>query len=96
MAIKPTCDCKGCGKELTAFGALLLGPLEGAKRRKFHICEECFPRIRNAALAECSMMGFPRSAPFLLGTPNKQGAVTEYDMTVQIFGTILRDLLRSD
>jgi 8-oxo-dGTP diphosphatase/2-hydroxy-dATP diphosphatase len=45
MAIKPTCD--KCGKELTAFGALLFSPpgiekMAKNETKKFHICVGCY------------------------------------------------------
>lgn len=43
MAIKPVCD--KCGKELREFGAILFGPPEKNKVRKFHLCRKCYREI---------------------------------------------------
>lgn len=41
MAIRPTCD--KCGKELKAFGAILLSPPdEQSTVKKYHICVDCY------------------------------------------------------
>lgn len=43
MAISPKCDNKECGQELIKFGAILLSPPnELGKRRKYHLCKDCF------------------------------------------------------
>ncbi|MBS3058642.1 MAG: hypothetical protein J4478_04550 [Candidatus Diapherotrites archaeon] len=45
MAIKPICD--SCGKELDKFGALLFSPPDsGNIVRKFHVCVECFEKLK--------------------------------------------------
>ena len=45
MAIKPICD--KCKKELKDFGAILLSPPDiENKVRKFHICKECYKKIK--------------------------------------------------
>lgn len=44
MAIKPYCDI--CGRELTEFGAILLGPPDKQSlTKKFHLCTDCYARI---------------------------------------------------
>ena len=44
MAIKP--HCYFCKKELTQFGAILLGPpRRGGVVDKFHLCRVCFGNI---------------------------------------------------
>lgn len=44
MAISPTCD--KCGRELTAFGAILLSPPDAdGKVKKWHICKECYAKM---------------------------------------------------
>ena len=40
--IKPTCDIKGCGKELDDFGAIILSPPNGELVLKKHICKKCY------------------------------------------------------
>lgn len=45
MSIKPLCDI--CKKELIEFGAILLSPPdESSKVKKFHICNECYEKIK--------------------------------------------------
>ena len=45
MAINPCCD--KCKKELIEFGAILLSPPDKVGNvRKFHICKDCFEKIR--------------------------------------------------
>jgi hypothetical protein len=45
MAIKPTCS--KCKKELDDFGAILFSPPdEESKVEKFHICKECYNKIK--------------------------------------------------
>jgi hypothetical protein len=49
MAIKPACD--SCGKELKKFGAILLSPPSKSKAvKKFHLCENCYRRIKKAEI----------------------------------------------
>ena len=44
MAITPICD--KCGRELTAFGAILFSPPnEKSEVKKFHICVDCYNAI---------------------------------------------------
>ena len=44
MAIKPKCD--KCGKELTEFGAILLGPPNKKNEvKKFHLCTTCYKKV---------------------------------------------------
>ena len=44
MAIRPVCD--RCGKELTAFGALLFSPPDTESTvKKFHICIDCYGEL---------------------------------------------------
>ena len=46
MAIKPNCD--KCEKELLDFGAILFGPPDkDSKVEKFHICKECYEKIKD-------------------------------------------------
>ena len=43
--IKPICDF--CKKELQDFGAILFSPPDNDNRvRKFHICKECFKKLK--------------------------------------------------
>ncbi len=44
MAIKPACD--RCKKELNDFGALLFSPPKNKGVKKFHICNECYEKIK--------------------------------------------------
>lgn len=45
MAIKPVCD--QCGKELTAFGAILLSPPnKKGDVAKYHLCVECYTKFQ--------------------------------------------------
>ncbi len=44
MAIKPICD--KCKTELSEFGAILFSPPEGKNVKKFHICKECYEKIK--------------------------------------------------
>jgi len=44
MAIAPKCD--KCGKELAAFGAILLSPPNKLSQvQKFHLCGECYKQV---------------------------------------------------
>lgn len=45
MAIKPVCD--RCKKELNDFGAILFSPPKGKNVKKFHICGECYEKIKD-------------------------------------------------
>lgn len=44
MVINPICD--KCKKELNDFGAILLSPPQGHDIKKFHICKECYEKIK--------------------------------------------------
>jgi hypothetical protein len=45
MAITPLCD--KCKKELTDFGAILLSPPNNDSMvRRFHICKECYEKMK--------------------------------------------------
>jgi hypothetical protein len=47
MSIKPSCD--KCKKELDDFGGILLSPPdEDNKVEKFHLCKECYRKIKNS------------------------------------------------
>lgn len=44
MAITPICD--KCGKELTAFGAILFSPPNAKSEvKKYHICAPCYEKL---------------------------------------------------
>ena len=42
--IKPICDY--CKMELEYFGAILLSPPNGLIVKKFHICKDCYEKIK--------------------------------------------------
>jgi len=45
MAINPKCD--KCKQELTEFGAILLSPPDKEGNvKKFHICKECYFKLK--------------------------------------------------
>lgn len=44
MAIKPICD--KCKKELNDFGAILFSPPKAKDVKKFHICKDCYNKIK--------------------------------------------------
>jgi hypothetical protein len=51
MSISPTCDA--CGKELTEFGAILLGPPDtNDMAKKWHICKPCYSVIEKDLLSK--------------------------------------------
>lgn len=44
MAINPICE--GCKKELNDFGAILFSPPNGNDVKKYHLCNECYKKIK--------------------------------------------------
>ena len=40
--------CDGCNEVLKEQGALVFSPPKNGDCAKFHICKECWPKIRNA------------------------------------------------
>ncbi len=51
MTIKPICD--SCKKELNEFGAILLSPPNSENKvQKYHLCKECFEKIKEENLKD--------------------------------------------
>ena len=44
MGIKPICDF--CKQELNDFGAILFSPPVGHDVKKYHVCKNCFEKMR--------------------------------------------------
>ncbi len=64
------------------------------RRRKFHICVQCFASIEKAVREDGELHGFPRATPYLLSPPDAQGNVVEIDILPERYEKITEKMLR--